>query len=74
MQEAHRAQDVYRYIVERYPETEASRFAGAAFAHLLTPDVAAAAGRAHSLRMLRRHVKPLLSALLLLAACDGGCG
>jgi hypothetical protein len=27
LQEAHRAQDVYRYIVERYPETEASRFA-----------------------------------------------
>jgi hypothetical protein len=27
MQEASRAEDVYRYIVERYPETEASRFA-----------------------------------------------
>jgi hypothetical protein len=27
MQEATRAQDVYRYIVERYPESEASRFA-----------------------------------------------
>jgi hypothetical protein len=29
MQEDTRAQDVYRYIVERYPETEASRFARA---------------------------------------------
>lgn len=29
MQEAARAQDVYRYIVERYPDTDASRFAQA---------------------------------------------
>jgi TolA-binding protein len=27
MQEPQRAQEVYRYIVERYPDTEASRFA-----------------------------------------------